>query len=950
MTDQPKYGSKGQEWHPNFIKYIEFIANHKIYEGMPDTFVDGGKIQWEAPSNRVSGRYKDTHHKRREWWRKKAISIGIDINSSQWISRTARLIHPTKQKPCKRCGRVMELRYAYPSNSLIKRIQKLSYVDDTFPLILFEDIISLITRLVEKFGETVFSDLPTILKTTAISPPALEPKLENWLQWLEEVYIPSEPSVLSPGAMSNAPDRFDGFHSFNQCCRGVADKGRNKSNLQSYTTDRRVFEYWAEGNWIAADRLMGQVRAIFSNESCLNGHPGPCSADHIGPISLGFTHRPEFQLLCKSCNSAKNNRMTLRDVVHLRMVEAAGEKIISWHSQDLWNARKLDVVDDETALRLSKLLRDNRHTLMSILQNFKDAGYFTFLASFLELQYAEYDVDFVNLRVENHVTVFDKINQNYRTTKYTEEQKARRARIAFQSLRDYFTKENRNAFVISTQEIKNKVETVLSALQNSSNTIKQLDQQIAAILAKESETTIDEEFRSIVSNLPSCESPEFIAVKQELRNAMALVAQELNNLWDSERYVRSEPGEALVEAVVKVKTEKKIANHYTPRLSQLDLMMVRAVPPGGNWKNIPESIPSKRLEQIRISFAAGMGSRSTYYGRLKPDVPSYTISTYFNRPGNGCHIHYDYEGGQHRVISQREAARLQSFPDNFVFYGSRTAVNEQIGNAVPPMLAYQIALHLGQPGLFVDLFAGAGGLALGFTYAGWQSVIANDVMASALETYANNIDGSVVLGDIRNEEVFSQIVSAAQAARKANPNLKLFVVGGPPCQGFSTAGKARTMSDERNSLFQNYRQIVEAIRPDGFVFENVMGLLNIEKGRVFNLVHTALSSITDKLSIWKLDAENYGVPQRRKRLILVGRMGESQDIPPPPHICASTGETLLVLPAPITVSEALSDLPPLQPGQDGENLDYATPPLTDYQRLMRGIISPSEYLEKLRQK
>lgn len=399
----------------------------------------------------------------------------------------------------------------------------------------------------------------------------------------------------------------------------------------------------------------------------------------------------------------------------------------------------------------------------------------------------------------------------------------------------------------------------------------------------------------------------------------------------------------------KFRVEKKIANHYTSRLSKLDLMMIEAVPPGGNWKNIPESIPSKRLEQIRISFAAGKGSRSTYYGRLKQDAPSYTINTYFNRPGNGCHIHYDYEGGQHRVISQREAARLQSFPDNFVFCGCRTAVNEQIGNAVPPLLSYQIALHLGSPGLFVDLFGGAGGLALGFAYAGWQPVIANDVMASALETYANNIDKSVVLGDIRSEEVSSQIVSAAQAAKKANPNLKLFVLGGPPCQGFSTAGKARTMSDERNSLFQNYRQIVEAIKPDGFVFENVMGLLNMEKGRVFNLVYTTLSSITDKLSIWKLDAENYGVPQRRKRLILVGRMGESQDIPPPPRICASTGETLSVLPAPITVLEALSDLPPLKPGDDGENLDYVTPPLTDYQCLMRGMISPSEYVEKLRQ-
>ncbi|WP_233221016.1 DNA (cytosine-5-)-methyltransferase [Chlorogloea sp. CCALA 695] len=376
--------------------------------------------------------------------------------------------------------------------------------------------------------------------------------------------------------------------------------------------------------------------------------------------------------------------------------------------------------------------------------------------------------------------------------------------------------------------------------------------------------------------------------------------------------------------------------------------MVRAVPPGGNWKNIPVSIPSKRLEQIRSSFAAGKGSRSTYYGRLKPDAPSYTISTYFNRPGNGCYIHYDYDGEQHRLISQREAARLQSFPDSFVFYGNRSAVNEQIGNAVPPLLAYQIALHLGEPGMFVDLFAGAGGLALGFTWANWQPVVANDVMPSALETYVKNIDDSIVSGDIRQHEVFLQVVSDARAAKRANPNFKLFVLGGPPCQGFSTAGKARSMSDERNSLFQYYRQIVEAIEPDGFVFENVMGLLNMEGGHIFNLVHAALSSVTDKLSVWKLDAANYGVPQRRKRVILVGRQGESRDIPPPPLMCDSTGKNLLGIPAPITVSEALSDLPVLAPSQDGENLDYTMPPSTDYQRFLRGFFSPMQYLERLR--
>jgi DNA (cytosine-5)-methyltransferase 1 len=135
-----------------------------------------------------------------------------------------------------------------------------------------------------------------------------------------------------------------------------------------------------------------------------------------------------------------------------------------------------------------------------------------------------------------------------------------------------------------------------------------------------------------------------------------------------------------------------IKNHYSAKLSALDVRMVKNVPPGGNWKNIPTSIPSKRLEQIRIGFENGSGSRSTYYGRLLPNKPAYTISTYFNRPGNGCFIHYATD--QHRLISQREAARLQSFPDDFIFEGAVTSQYRQIGNAVPWPLAYHVAKNI----------------------------------------------------------------------------------------------------------------------------------------------------------------------------------------------------------------------------------------------------------------
>lgn len=540
MIDKARYGGrKGQEWNSTFIEYIEFIAGHPTYEGMPDTYLEDGRVQWEAPSNRPSGRFKNTHHKRKDWWRGKAHSVEISPASSKWISKVALLIHPTKQKPCKRCGNVMDLRYVYPNVTLLKRISNLTYIDDSFPLSHLEHIESLVVRLVSQFGLVVFTDLPVLLKTSAIQVPRLESDLETWLRWIEKKYVPKRPSLLGPGAMSNAPDRFDGFHSFNRCCREEADKGRHKVNMQTYVTDRRVFEYWTEGDWIAANRLMGMVRAIFGNEPCRNGHDGPCSADHIGPISLGFIHRPEFQLLCKPCNSAKNNRMSLSDVEHLRNIEQ-GEKVISWHSEALWNLRKNSVTSDETARRLSKLLRDNRHNLMYILQRIAREGYFTFLASFLELEYAERDVEFINPRVTNYITEFDEIQYINRDSRYVDEQKSRRFRVAFESLRDYFLKENRNAYIINDSKIEIKISCVLSELKLSKDATQYIDQRIAAHFANGIGEHLDEEFRLIVEELPPNLSAEFVKARQHLENAMKFVAEELSNMWEDERYIRDD--------------------------------------------------------------------------------------------------------------------------------------------------------------------------------------------------------------------------------------------------------------------------------------------------------------------------------------------------------------------------------------------------------------------------
>jgi len=370
----------------------------------------------------------------------------------------------------------------------------------------------------------------------------------------------------------------------------------------------------------------------------------------------------------------------------------------------------------------------------------------------------------------------------------------------------------------------------------------------------------------------------------------------------------------------------------------LDLMVAEAVPPGGNWKDVPVTVPSQRLETIRQSYARGEGSRSTYYGRLEPNRPAYTMNTYFTRPGNGCHLHYDVS--QLRTISYREAARLQSFPDSFHFCGGKTAVANQIGNAVPPLLAYQLANLFGPPGDVVDLFAGCGGLAQGFGWAGWTSLLGTDIDRDALATFSANITPDVVLGDIRDDAVRAEIVGLAKKKRtSARP---FVVVGGPPCQGFSTAGKARTREDERNHLFKDYCALVESLDPDAFLFENVTGIRTMERGAVFREVLEALGTVAKEIRWWEVAADDYGVPQRRRRVIIVGfRKMAAFQLPPPP-LASALGEK-----TPVSVFEALADLPPLVAGEDGSAFDYISDPATDYQMLMRGRLSAHSYVAKL---
>lgn len=542
IDDPSAYGSKGETWHPVFVAYMVEMVTHPVYAGMPDAIKDDGKIQWEAPSNRKSGQYQYTHQRRRDWWRNKALSIGVDPETDQWISTVAKRIHPTGEKPCKRCGRVMRIAYAYPNGRLKARLLKA--FGQGFEFDPLEPITDLVQRVADQYGVEELSKFRVLLQTRDIIPPSNLTDVDSWISWLEDEYIPAEPALLSPGAMSNAPDRFDGFHSFNLCCRKKADRGRHDANMRSYTTDRRVFEYWSDGDWIAADRMMGLISACMRDEPCADGGNGPPTADHIGPLSLGFCHRPYFRLLSRSANSAKNNRMTLQDVTDLIKEEASGAQVASWYAKALWDLRKTSVSSEELALRLSKVLRDNQRVAMHMLVEVYYAGHLTFLASLLGLDHANYNVEFKNLRVEGYVPVFDEIIHTPRGTKYAAEQKARRLRIGFEALRAYSEKENRHASIIPvvvTRQVRGQLKSALDTLlKHGHGTVGELDSALKEALAESDVKSGEQKLRELSSKIPQLhEVDAFREAKNDLVMAMSGVASILSELWEDDRYVRT---------------------------------------------------------------------------------------------------------------------------------------------------------------------------------------------------------------------------------------------------------------------------------------------------------------------------------------------------------------------------------------------------------------------------
>lgn len=176
----------------------------------------------------------------------------------------------------------------------------------------------------------------------------------------------------------------------------------------------------------------------------------------------------------------------------------------------------------------------------------------------------------------------------------------------------------------------------------------------------------------------------------------------------------------------------------------------------------------------------------------------------------------------------------------------------------------------------IDLFSGAGGFSSGLLKSGFKVVIANEIDPQIAETYRKNHNNTLMINDdIKNfVEKFDEKIPKKLLEKKID-----MIVGGPPCQGFSMAGARNRngfIEDKRNFLFREYFKIIQKIEPDFFIMENVSGLKSMEKGKILEEILKIFSSENNfkngayHLIVREIKAEKFGVPQRRRRLIIIG--------------------------------------------------------------------------------
>jgi DNA (cytosine-5)-methyltransferase 1 len=241
----------------------------------------------------------------------------------------------------------------------------------------------------------------------------------------------------------------------------------------------------------------------------------------------------------------------------------------------------------------------------------------------------------------------------------------------------------------------------------------------------------------------------------------------------------------------------------------------------------------------------------------------------------------------------------------------------------------------------IDLFCGVGGLSYGFAHDdNFEIVAANEILPSMAKAYSlNHPTVKVYTEDIKDFNVEKV---------KKDLNTKVtevdIIVGGPPCQAYSTVGK-RLINDPRGKLFQEYYRVLKEFNPKLFLFENVKGLLSMQDGELLRTIISLFESLGYRVRYKLLNAVNFGAPQIRERVIIIGsKLKNNFQYPPQTHYSTEEVSSLfgIGLKPCLTLEEAISDLPFIKSGE--ERFEYASEPKNEFQKKMR-VNAPKKLMD-----
>ena len=380
----------------------------------------------------------------------------------------------------------------------------------------------------------------------------------------------------------------------------------------------------------------------------------------------------------------------------------------------------------------------------------------------------------------------------------------------------------------------------------------------------------------------------------QLRERVFIVGTKLDKNFDfptldKKKYGKLKSFDNVKEAIFDlIDKDEKFPNHLSLNHSDTVIKRYKMIKEGEKLPS-PEKLPK---EIRRKNFG-------NTYVRLNRKKPAPTMV-----PGNNA---FPVHPKLNRSLTPREAARIQTFPDNITFVGNRKEQCILVGNAVPPLLSAKIAKELKEhilnknylalnknlvrkkyqknnfkliqfkskkkSKLFIDLFSGVGGFSIGLKRAGYQHVLSADNDKSVIQTHKHNFPNIPIVDEgLQNKETEKKILDIING-REID-----LLVGGPPCQGFSIFGKRRFVntkefdpkSDKRNNLVLTFWKYAELIKPKWVIMENVGGFPSLENGYFLRKIVTLLPRIGYKNFDYRiLNSADYGVPQKRKRFILI---------------------------------------------------------------------------------